>query len=339
VIHAGLYYPKGSLKANFCVDGKLSIYEYCTSRSIPVNNCGKLIVATKREQLVDELAKLKDRATSNGVPVELVSANDVNQLEPNVHSFGALWSPTTGIIDSHSFLVSLLADAEHHGATLILHTKVQGGTVEPGNLLLHVDGMDLKCDTLINAAGLWASDIATHLHSSASTSSPTPWKPPRQYFCKGNYFRLQGCSKPPFSRLVYPVPESNGLGVHATIDYSGTSTKFGPDVEWLDVETRPDEIDLVPSAARADVFYDQVRKYWPDLADDALVPDYAGIRPKLNYPGGPYDGFVDFRIDGPSSHNIPGLYHLFGMESPGLTSSIAIGEHIGNLVCGKAFAN
>jgi L-2-hydroxyglutarate oxidase LhgO len=266
----------------------------------------------------------------------MLSAHDVNQLEPNVTSLGALWSPTTGILDSHSFMLSLLADAEHHGATLVLHTKVQGGAVEKGNLLLRVDGMDLQCDTLINSAGLWASEIAMQLHSTGTSS--TTWKPPRQYFCKGNYFRLQGCSRPPFSRLVYPVPESNGLGVHATIDYSGTSTKFGPDVEWLDVDTRPDEIDLVPSAARADVFYDQVRKYWPDLADDALVPDYAGIRPKLNYPG-VHNGFVDFRIDGPSSHNIPGLYHLFGMESPGLTSSIAIGEHIGNLVDGKALAD
>ena len=324
VIHAGLYYPKGSLKASFCIDGKMSVYEYCKSRSIPYNNCGKLLVATRQEQLGHELVKLKERATQNGVPVTILSANDVKELEPHVSCVGALWSPSSGVLDSHTFMVSLLADAENHGATLVLNSQVERGCVEQGNIQLFVDGMALQCDTLVNSSGLWASELAQNIHEK--------WKPPRQYFAKGNYFRLEG-GKPPFSRLIYPVPEANGLGIHATIDYSGTSTKFGPDVEWIEAATQPDDIDLTPCTSRVDAFYGEVRKYWPALSDNALVPDYAGVRPKLHHPDTlGANGFVDFRIDGPSSHKIPGLYHLFGIESPGLTSSMAIGEHIGNLV-------
>lgn len=324
VIHAGLYYPKGSLKGSFCIDGKISVYEYCKSRNIPYNNCGKLLVATHQEQLGHELVKLKEHSTQTGVPVDILSASDVKELEPHVSCVGALWSPSTGVLDSHAFMVSLLADAENHGATLVLHSRVERGHVEQGNIQLFVDGMMLQCDTLVNASGLWASNLAQHLHEK--------WKPPRQYFAKGNYFRLQTAMLP-FSRLIYPIPEANGLGVHATIDFSGTSTKFGPDVEWIESTTLPDDIDLTPCTSRVDAFYREVRKYWPALPDDSLVPDYAGVRPKLHHPdvlGA--NGFVDFRIDGPSSHKIPGLFHLFGIESPGLTSSMAIGEHIGNLV-------
>ena len=327
VIHAGLYYPKDSLKSKFCINGKLSIYDYCKSRNIHFNNCGKLIVATRKEQLRNEIARIQDHATGNGVRLEFLTPEQVQELEPNVTSVGALWSPSTAIIDSHSFMVSLLADAESNGATLALHSHVEGGSVEQGKLQLTIDGMDLQCDILINAAGLWASEIAQKLHSE--------WRPPRQYFAKGNYFRLSGVGSP-FSRLVYPVPELNGLGLHATIDYSGNLTKFGPDVEWLHADTLPDDIDLKPSPDRADAFYSEVRKYWNAIPDNSLVPDYAGIRPKLHHPNViTTNGFVDFQIDGPESHKIPGLFHLFGIESPGLTSSIAIGEHIGNIVDGR----
>jgi L-2-hydroxyglutarate oxidase LhgO len=382
VIHAGLYYPSNSLKAKFCVEGKHMLYEYCQSRNIAHQNCGKLIVATQQEhhpiqqEIKEEnqkkLVSLQQRAIQNGVhDTQIISAQQVQELEPEVQCLGALWSPSTGVVDSHSFMLSLLADAEDHGATLALHSGIvsdhdENSNRPPGDnidnnfsansgdgiYLPLDDDAFLQCKIVVNSAGLWAHHVAKAIHKQlqynssrcspqkskfSSSSSSSSWKIPTQYFAKGNYFRLQGC-KNPFRHLVYPLPEPGGLGVHATLDWTGTSLKFGPDVEWIDptVVTSADDIDLRPNPQRADGFYDQIRKYWPNLPDDSLVPDYAGIRPKLHHPSlatSPEQqqlssSFFDFTISTPKEHGIPGLIHLFGMESPGLTSSMAIGEFI-----------
>jgi L-2-hydroxyglutarate oxidase LhgO len=220
--------------------------------------------------------------------------------------------------------MGLLADAQYHGATLILHTEVDNGRVTNNDgIRLQIDGTDLQCDIVVNCAGLMADVMAARLHQN------TPWKPPKQFFAKGNYFRLQG-SKPPFSHLVYPVPEPGGLGVHATIDWTCQSTKFGPDVQWIDPSVSLHDIDMNPESTRANDFYHEVRKYWPYLPDDSIVPDYAGLRPKLQHPAlhGGTAPFVDFVIAEPNDHGIPGLFHLFGIESPGLTSSMSIANYI-----------
>ncbi|KAI2507658.1 FAD dependent oxidoreductase [Fragilaria crotonensis] len=333
VIHAGIYYPTSSRKAQFCVEGKKMLYELCHSHSIPVRRCGKLIIATQEQQFQTNLVQLKEQAIRNGVDdVRLLSSDDVSILEPEVTSVGgALYSPSTGVLDSHSFLQSLLADAEYHKATLLLRTGVERGSVPHDDdddqvITLQIDGMDLQCDTVINCAGLAADKIAANLHKST-----TKWQPPRHYFAKGNYFRLQGTPKPPFQHLVYPVPEPGGLGVHATIDWMGQSTKFGPDVQWIDPSVRLDDIDLSPDPSRSNGFYEQVRKYWPNLPDDSIVSDYAGLRPKLYHPlvrNGGSAPFLDFLIAEPKDHGVPGLFHLLGIESPGLTASMSIANYI-----------
>jgi L-2-hydroxyglutarate oxidase LhgO len=329
VIHAGLYYPSSSLKAKFCVQGKQQLYEFCQDRQITHNPCGKLIVATNEQQLAQDLPSLQQKAIQNGVTdTRILSRQDVQYLEPEVECVGALLSPSTGVIDSHSFFLSILADAEAHGATLALQTAVDDAQINTNNqkVCLHAEGTWIECDTVVNSAGLWAHQIASLIHNNHV------WKPPKQFFAKGTYFRLEG--KPPFRHLIYPVPEPGGLGVHATVDWSGQTVKFGPDVEWLDPDVDLDDIRLVPDSQRGEKFYDQVRKYWPLLPDNKLVPDYVGVRPKLSHPSVPTSGlsFQDFRIIGQEAHGIPGLIHLFGIESPGLTSSMAIADHVVNLL-------
>jgi L-2-hydroxyglutarate oxidase LhgO len=359
VIHAGLYYPQGSKKAQFCVQGKLELYEYCQSRSIPYQRCGKLIVATRQDHLDTKLPELRQKALKNGVDdTRILTQQDVRVLEPSVQSVGALWSPSTGVLDSHSFMLSLLADAEAHGATLALHSNLtttwNPTTATPeestDGIFLPMDGGDgadndndndndnawLQCKAVINSAGLWSHLVAQTIHRSNNLPNHDSWTIPQQYFAKGNYFRLEGC-KNPFQHLVYPLPEPGGLGVHATFDWSGQTVKFGPDVEWIDADAKaPEEIDLTPNPQRAEGFYEQVRKYWPELPDHSLVPDYAGIRPKLHHPSldgnSPALPFHDFCIAGPEQHGVPGLIHLFGMESPGLTGSMAIGDYIAQQV-------
>lgn len=333
VIHAGLYYPSTSLKAKFCVEGKQLLYDYCKSRHIPYNRCGKLIVATQESQ--DELPRLKRQALENGVlDVELISTAEVEAREPQIKGcYGALWSPSTGVLDSHTLMVNLLADCEARDATLVLNTPVEGGCINSdGTIQLTAGGMELTCDSVVNCAGLWADQVAREIHNPGNATS---WEPPRQYFAKGSYFRLTGV-KPPFQHLVYPVPDAKGgLGVHATIDWSGQATKFGPDVEWLDPQIHPDDIDLTPDAVRMEGFYDAIRKYFPALPDDALVADYSGIRPKLQHPQLEMTNkpaFADFSIQSCANHGIKGLVHLVGMESPGLTSSMAIGRHVQELL-------
>jgi L-2-hydroxyglutarate oxidase LhgO len=313
VIHAGIYYPTGSLKAKLCVAGKHWLYDYCASRGIPHERCGKLIVATSEAQLAD-LARIRQKAADNGVlDLELWDAARAQGLEPALRCTGALWSPSTGIIDSHALMLAYQGDLEDAGGMIAFNASLERVEVTESGFHLQVGGdaaMDLTCSILVNSAGLEAPILARRI------AGYDPAKAPRAYYCKGSYYTLKG--KSPFSRLIYPVPEADGLGVHVTIDMGG-QCRFGPDTEW--VET----IDYDVDPRRADVFYDAVRKYWPDLQDGALEPGYSGMRPKTQPQG---VAAADFTIEGPADHGTKGLVHLYGIESPGLTASPAIGEAV-----------
>ena len=319
VIHAGIYYPQGSLKATLCVEGKQLLYAYAEARGVPHRRCGKLIVATSAEQ-VAQLEAIRLKAAANGVDdLETISAAQAVALEPQLRCMAALVSPSTGIVDSHALMLSLLGDLENAGGMLALKSAVRRADLEEGGIVLTAqDGTRLRCRSVVNAAGLGAPDLARHFGGLATETVPTA------HFAKGNYFTLSG--RAPFGRLVYPVPEPGGLGVHLTIDLGGQA-KFGPDVQWV---SSPD--DLVVDPARGDAFYAEVRKYWPALPDGALIPGYAGMRPKISGPGDPA---ADFRIDGPRAHGVRGLVNLFGIESPGLTSSLAIGRHVADLLAAE----
>ena len=313
VIHAGIYYPKDSLKAKLCVEGSRMLYAYCQERGVGHSRCGKLIVATTQAQSA-QLQIILDKAINNGVQgMVLLGREEARMLEPQLECVAALHSPNTGIVDSHAFMLSLQGDLENAGGAVVLNTIVDSVDLGmPGRLLVQTaDGTRLSTNTLINAAGLYAPTLAARF-----AGLDARFVPPA-FYAKGNYFTLAGRS--PFSRLIYPVPESAGLGVHLTIDLGGQA-KFGPDVEWVATPT-----DLVVDAARGDAFYAEVRKYWPALPDGALQAGYAGIRPKIN---GPDDAASDFLIQGPSEHGVAGLVNLFGIESPGLTSALALAEHV-----------
>lgn len=313
VIHAGIYYPAGSLKARLCVRGKAMLYDYCASHQIAHQRCGKLIVATSPAQ-VGTLEGIRAKAAANGVgDLRLLSREQALELEPNLQCEAALLSPSTGIVDSHGLMLALLGDAEHAGAMLAVCSPVRSGAVTAGGIVLEVGGdtaTTLLARTVVNAAGLTAPELARRIDG-----MPVAHVPP-QLYAKGCYFTLAG--RAPFSRLIYPVPEAAGLGVHLTLDLGGQA-RFGPNVRWID------EIEYGVDPHDADSFYDEVRRYWPALADGALQPGYAGIRPKISGPGEPA---ADFRIDGPAVHGVPGLVNLFGIESPGLTASLAIGEAV-----------
>jgi L-2-hydroxyglutarate oxidase LhgO len=311
VIHAGIYYPRGSLKARLCVAGREKLYDYCETHGVPHRKCGKLIVATSESQL-GELQKIKAAADANGVNLEHMSAVQAQRIEPALRCTGALFSPATGIIDSHAYMLSLLGEAERHGATLVCNSRITGARLEhDGNIRLIVnDGQTLIARMLVNCGGLQAPEIASRI-----VGFPQRFLRPA-FFAKGNYFTLAGRS--PFSRLVYPVPEPGGLGVHLTLDMAGRA-RFGPDVQWVDAP------DYTVDPRRCERFYGEVRKYWPGLADGALEPAYAGVRPKLVGPGEPN---ADFVIEGPSTHGVPSVVNLFGIESPGLTASLAIAESV-----------
>ena len=313
VIHAGIYYPKGSLMARSCVEGRRRLYAYCTEHDVPHRNCGKLIVATNAAES-DTLRSIKGRAEANGVEgMRLLTAAEAQAMEPNLQCTGALLSPATGIIDSHSYMLALQGDAERHGAMVAFLSPVKGGRTGEGSIAIDVGGaepMELECRLVVNSAGLQAPALAR-----AMAGMPTD-KVPTAYYAKGNYFTLTG--RAPFSRLIYPVPVPGGLGVHITVDLSGQA-KFGPDVEWID------KVDYTVDPHRADKFYAAVRKYWPALKDGALQPGYAGIRPKIVPPGAPAQ---DFTIQGPAEHGVPGLINLFGIESPGLTASLALADEV-----------
>jgi L-2-hydroxyglutarate oxidase LhgO len=311
VIHAGIYYPHGSLKARMCVSGRSLLYDFCEQYGVPYRRCGKLIVATSEAQLAD-LERLKAAAESNGVALEFFSRDRALSLEPQLACEGALYSPATGIIDSHSYMLCLLGQAEHHGATLVTESRVTHLQLDPDGILIGTNDEEssLRANTLINSAGLYAPHIARLMEGFPPEHIPTP------YFCKGNYFTLTGRS--PFERLVYPIPEPGGLGVHLTLDLAGRA-RFGPDVQWVE------ECEYAVEPRRAEGFYAAIRTYWPDLPDGALQPAYAGIRPRIT---GPNEAAADFRVDGPDTHGVPGVVNLFGIESPGLTASLALAEYV-----------
>jgi len=313
VIHAGIYYPAGSLKARFCVTGREMLYAYCGERHLPHRRCGKLIVATSEAQ-IPALQQIDQRARANGVTdLAWLSREQARALEPQLECVAALLSPSTGIIDSHAFMLSLQADIENAGGMVALRSPVESMRVlEGGGMALHMeDGTELQAGTVVNAAGLNAPALARRCHGLAQALVP------RAHYAKGSYFALAGAA--PFSRLIYPVPEAAGLGVHLTLDLGGQA-KFGPDVEWVE---GPD--DLLVDPGRAQGFYAEVRRYWPQLPDGALLPGYAGIRPKIHGPGEPA---ADFMIQSAADHGVAGLVNLFGIESPGLTSALAIGERV-----------
>ncbi|WP_211115686.1 NAD(P)/FAD-dependent oxidoreductase [Arenibaculum pallidiluteum] len=313
VIHAGIYYPTGSLKARLCVRGRDMLYEYCRTRGVAHRACGKVIVAVDEEQR-GKLEALHRKAVDNDVDCLIpLDAAGLRAREPEVVGVAALWSPITGIVDTHGLMLAYQGEAEDHGAMIAFESPIAAGTVRPDGIEIMTGGrepMRLRCRMLVNAAGLQAQEVASRIEGVPAHSVP-----PR-YLAKGNYFTL--ARRSPFSSLVYPIPEPGGLGVHATLDLAG-QCRFGPDVQWID------EIDYTVDPARGDRFYAAIRRYWPALPDGALQPGYAGIRPKL-VPQGTADS--DFVIQGPAVHGIPGLVNLYGIESPGITASLAIAEQV-----------
>ncbi|MEK6347662.1 MAG: NAD(P)/FAD-dependent oxidoreductase [Burkholderia sp.] len=317
VIHAGIYYPAGSLKARLCVEGRQLLYAYCEARQVPYRRCGKLIVATHDAQR-DALAAVEAAARANGVTdLRRIEAAEARALEPALHCVAALESPSTGIVDSHALMLALLGDAERAGAAIAYRSPVIGGEVlrDHGHTVIELETggdepMRLRARRVINAAGLYAQAVAGALHGLPPASIP------RARYAKGNYYALSG--RAPFSRLIYPVPEPGGLGVHLTLDLANQA-RFGPDVEWIDT------IDYRVDPGRAGRFYEAIRRYWPALPDAALQPAYSGIRPKLDAPDG---GSADFMIQSARDHGVPGLVNLYGIESPGLTASLAIASEV-----------
>jgi len=316
VIHAGIYYRAGSLMARMCVSGKRALYRYCADHGIPHKNCGKLIVATTPAE-TEKLQSIRAHAAANGVDdMQYLTGAEARALEPALNCDAALLSPSTGIIDSHAYMLALRGDAESAGAFFVFHTPLMHARASAGRIEIEAGGaapMTLACDLLINAAGLGAPAVARTIEGMPIEMIPTP------YLAKGNYF---SCSaRAPFSRLIYPVPEPGGLGVHLTLDMAGQA-RFGPDVEWID------RIDYAVDPARGEKFYPAIRKYWPSLPDGALMPSYSGIRPKIVPPA---VATQDFLIQSAREHGVSGLINLFGIESPGLTSSLAIADHVGEL--------
>ena len=310
VIHAGIYYTPGSLKARLCVRGRDLLYAYAQARGIAHQRCGKLIVATTEDEC-PRLRAIADNAAANGVnDLRWLEAAEARALEPALACVAALHSPSTGIVDSHGLMVALLGDAENAGALLAVQSSVVAAEcTREGIVLQMADGSELMATQVVNAAGLHAPDLARHFSGLEARHVPRAW------YAKGNYFTLAG--KAPFSRLIYPVPQAAGLGVHLTLDLGGQA-KFGPDVQWVE---RADDLEV--SSAHEAAFYREVRQYWPGLPDGALQPGYAGIRPKISGPEAPA---ADFVIQGPRTHGVPGLVNLFGIESPGLTSCLAVAE-------------
>ncbi len=312
VVHAGIYYPTGSLKALLCVEGRRALYDYAAAHGVPIRKLTKLIVASDTPE-VALLEGIQAKAAANDVPLTLLDGPQARALEPALRVAGALLSPETGIIDSHGLMLAYQGEAEEAGAMIAFHAPVLDGEVTGEGIRLRVGGeapMELMCRQVVNAVGLYAPDVARRIAGVPSQTIPKAW------LCKGSYYSLLG--RAPFQRLIYPVPEPGGLGVHLTLDLGGQA-RFGPDVEW--VETEDYTVDL----NRAAGFYAAIRKYWPDLPDDALAPGYAGIRPKTS---GPKEPAADFAIVGPETHGVPGLVNLFGIESPGLTASLAIAGRV-----------
>jgi len=317
VIHAGLYYPTGSLKAQLCVQGRDLMYGYLGQRAVPHRKLGKLIVATGDSQLAP-LAELRRRGQANGVEhLDWLEAEQAIALEPRLRCRAAIHSPDTGIVDSHALMLALSGDLESHGGSIALRSPMRSAKRHDGLWQVSTgadEPYEICCDVLVNATGLSAQRVAS------SIEGLPPARIPPLRMARGCYFSLVG--RAPFERLIYPMPTEAGLGVHLTLDLGGMA-RFGPDVEWID------ELDFSVDPARARQFYPSIRTYWPQLPDGALAPGYAGIRPKISGPGEPARDFV---IDGPEQHGLPGLIQLFGFESPGLTSSLAVGQWVARLV-------
>jgi L-2-hydroxyglutarate oxidase LhgO len=322
VIHGGLYYAPGSLKARLCVRGKELLYALCASHGVEHRRCGKLTVANSPQE-VQALRGLQDRAAANGVPVQWLEEKEAKAMEPALQCIAALLSPTTGIVDSHGFMLALQGDLERAGGMVAFGSAVAGARLaqRPGepHVLRFADGSELAADIVVNSASLHACALARRFEGLDARFVPQEW------FAKGNYYALSG--RAPFTHLIYPAPADAHLGTHLTLDLGGQA-KFGPDIEWLTVKT-PQEIDYQVDPRRADGFYAEVRRYWPGLPDGALAPSYSGVRPKIH---GPHEKAPDFRIDGPALHGVPGLVNLFGIESPGLTSSMAIAERVAGML-------
>jgi L-2-hydroxyglutarate oxidase LhgO len=317
VIHAGIYYPKGSAKARYCVAGKEKLYAYCAERGIAHRRLGKLIVACKDAE-IPILEGVRDRAAANGVTdLAWLSRADALALEPALSCVGAFLSPSTGIVDSHALMLAYQGELEAAGGMVVLRAPVASGRVTERGFALEIGGaepMQLECRLLVNSGGVHAPGLARRIAGIPQQSIP------RAYFCRGVYFTLSGHS--PFRHLIYPVPEAAGLGVHLTLDLAGQA-RFGPDVEWID------GIDYSVDPRRGDRFYAAIRTYWPELPDGALQPGYAGIRPKISAPHAPA---ADFLLQGPTGHGVPGLVNLYGIESPGLTASLAIAEEVARVL-------
>jgi L-2-hydroxyglutarate oxidase LhgO len=317
VIHAGIYNLPRRLKTTLCVAGRAMLYRYCAEHGVPHARLGKLIVAVEPAE-IPTLAKIKEQGEVNGVDdLVWLTGDAAMALEPQLLCVAAVLSPSTGIVDAHQLMLALEGDLEDAGGVVVMKAPVEAGEVRNDGIRLSVGGaepMQLQARTVINAAGLGAMDLARALKGLPPQHAAPLW------FAKGNYFRLT--RKAPFSRLIYPIPVPGGLGTHMTLDLAGRA-RFGPDVEWVE------SLSYAVDPRRGDKFYDDIRRYWPDLPGGALAPDYAGIRPKLGPAGSP---ILDFRIEGPGQHGVPGLVNLFGIESPGLTSCLAIAEHVAGLI-------
>jgi L-2-hydroxyglutarate oxidase LhgO len=313
VIHAGLYYPTGSKRAYHCVRGRRMLYDFCASHGVPHRKCGKLVVATNESE-TERLEAIIAQARINGVEgVEMIDGAAARRLEPALSCRRAMSSPETGIVDSHRHMLALQGDLEDHGGVIALNTSIERLVKVAGGWEAYFgsdDPQSITVDAVVNSAGLGAQKLGR------ATEGYPPERVPRLFLGKGSYFSFAG--RPVFSRLIYPVPIPGGLGVHVTLDMAGRM-RFGPDVEWIGQENY--DVD----ATRAAAFYARIRDYWPGLPDNGLVPDYSGIRPKLT---GPSEAAADFMIDGPREHGVPRLVHLFGIESPGLTSALSLGEEV-----------
>ncbi|CAH8360447.1 unnamed protein product [Eruca vesicaria subsp. sativa] len=338
VIHAGIYYPPNSLKAKFCVRGRELMYRYCSEHGIPHRKIGKLVVATGSSEIA-KLDLLMHLGTQNGVSgLRMLEGFEAMRMEPELRCVKALLSPDSGIVDTHSLMLSLVGQAENSHATFSYNTVVLSGRVEEGKMHLLVaetGSFESRCEgvaelelvpnLVVNSAGLGAQALAKRLHGLGHRFIPS------SHYARGCYFTLSGAKSPPFDKLVYPIPEEGGLGVHVTVDLNGV-VKFGPDVEWIECRDENsssflNKFDYGVNPQRAERFYPEIRKYYPDLKDGSLEPGYSGIRPKLS---GPKQRPSDFVIQGEETHGVTGLVNLFGIESPGLTSSLAIAEHVAN---------
>jgi L-2-hydroxyglutarate oxidase LhgO len=337
VVHAGLYYAPGSLKARLCVRGRQLLHRFCPAQGVVLRRCGKLVVAT-RPQDEAQLEAIASRGRANGVDdLALLTQAEARALEPHLRCTAALHSPSSGIVDSHGLMNALLGEAERAGALLALTTAFADATPSAGGWRVRTSTSGRAADTggenfeiesrwLVNAAALDAQAVAAAIEGFPAAAIP------RRHLARGHYFALctQG-GRTPFDRLIYPTPVEGGLGVHLTLDLAGQA-RFGPDVEWLQSDAAGAALDFAVDPMRAAAFYEEIRRYWPALEDDALVPAYCGIRPKISGPGEPA---ADFRIDGPAAHGVPGVVQLFGIESPGLTSALAIAEEVARIVAAQ----